>query len=72
MDRKTEVRFLAVAGDFSPCHRVHVGLGLLQPRIHCVTGSFSQVIKRPGREADHSSSSFAEVKNSWSYTAAPQ
>jgi hypothetical protein len=29
-------------------------------------------IKRPGREAEHSSPSSAEVKNSWSYTTTPQ
>jgi len=29
-------------------------------------------IKRPGREASHSSPSSAEVKNAWSYTSTPQ
>jgi len=29
-------------------------------------------VKRPGREADHSSPSNAEVKNAWSYTSTPQ
>jgi hypothetical protein len=28
--------------------------------------------KRPGREADHSPSSSADVKNAWSYTPIPQ
>jgi hypothetical protein len=28
-----------------------------------------KVIKRPGREADHSPPSSAEVKNVWSYTS---
>ena len=30
-----------------------------------------QGLKRPGREANHQSSSSAEVKNEWSYTSAP-
>jgi hypothetical protein len=34
-------------------------------------GVLSLRIKRPGREADHSPPSCAEVKNSWSYTSAP-
>jgi len=29
------------------------------------------VVKRPGREANHSISSSAEVKNAWSYTSTP-
>jgi len=29
-------------------------------------------VRRPGHEADHSHPSSAEVKNAWSYTAAPQ
>jgi hypothetical protein len=29
-------------------------------------------IKQPGREADDSSKSSAEVKNTWSYTSTPQ
>jgi hypothetical protein len=31
-------------------------------------GSFSSGVKRPEREANHSSPSSAEVKNAWSYT----
>jgi hypothetical protein len=34
-------------------------------------GSFPGV-KRPGREADHSPQSTAEIKNAWSYTSTPQ
>jgi hypothetical protein len=34
-----------------------------QPPIHCVQGALSSDIKRPGREADHSPPSSAEVKN---------
>jgi hypothetical protein len=43
-----------VAGNFSSHHRVQSGA-------HSA-GAFSLGIKRPGREADHSSSSSAEVE----------
>jgi hypothetical protein len=29
------------------------------------------VVKRPGREADHSPPSRAKIKNAWSYTSIP-
>jgi len=35
------------------------------------TGAPSLEVKRPGREADHSPPSNAEVKNAWSYTSTP-
>jgi len=35
------------------------------------TGVSSPGVERPGREADHSSTSSAEVKNEWSYTTIP-
>jgi hypothetical protein len=34
--------------------------------------ALSLEVKRPGREADHSLPSSAEVKNAWSYTSTPQ
>jgi hypothetical protein len=43
-----------------------------QPPIQCVRGALSLGVKRPGRDADHSSPSSAEVKNAWSYTSTPQ
>jgi hypothetical protein len=43
-----------------------------QPLIQWVPGSLSLGVKRPGREADHSLPSSAEVKNAWSYTSTPQ
>jgi hypothetical protein len=43
----------------------------IQPPIQCVPGTLSLGIKRPGREADHSPLSSAEVKNAWSYTSTP-
>jgi hypothetical protein len=36
------------------------------------TGSSSPVVKRPGREADHSPPLSDEVKNAWSYTSTPK
>jgi hypothetical protein len=47
-------------------------LGLIQPPNQCVLGTLFLKAKRPGREADHSPPSSAEVKNAWSYTSTPQ
>jgi hypothetical protein len=35
-------------------------------------GFDSRQVKQPGREADHSPPTSAEVKNAWSYTSTPQ
>jgi hypothetical protein len=47
------------------------GLGPTQPPIQWVPRALSLGVKRPGREADHSPPSSAEVKNAWSYTSIP-
>jgi hypothetical protein len=47
-------------------------LGPTQPPIQRVPGTVSLGVKRPGREADHTPPSSAEVKNAWSYTSTPQ
>jgi hypothetical protein len=47
-------------------------LGPTQPPIQWVPGVLSVGVKRPGREADHSPPSSAEVKNAWRYTSTPQ
>jgi hypothetical protein len=47
-------------------------LGPTQPPMQWVQGVLSPGVKRPGREADHSPPSSAEVKNAWSYTSTPQ
>jgi hypothetical protein len=47
-------------------------LGPIQPPIQWVLDALSPEVKRPGREADHSPPSSAEVKNAWSYTSTPQ
>jgi hypothetical protein len=44
-------------------------LGPTQPPIQRLPGILSLGLKRPGREADHSPPSSAEVKNAWSYTS---
>jgi hypothetical protein len=46
-------------------------LGPTQPPIQWVPGALSLGVKRPGREADDSPPSNAEVKNAWSYTSTP-
>jgi hypothetical protein len=46
-------------------------LGLTQPPTQWIPGALSLVVKRPGREANHSHPSSAEVKNVWSYTSTP-
>jgi hypothetical protein len=47
-------------------------MGPNQPPIQWVLGALSLGVKRPGREADHSPPSSAEVKNVWSYTSIPE
>jgi hypothetical protein len=47
-------------------------LGPTQPPIQWVPWALSLGVKRPGREADHSPPSNAEVKNECSYTSTPQ
>jgi hypothetical protein len=49
-----------------------LALGPTQPPSQSVRGALSLEVKRPGREADHSSPSSAEVKNTWSYTSTHQ
>jgi hypothetical protein len=44
-------------------------LGPTQPLIQWVPGVISLGVVRPGREADHSPPSSAEVKNAWDYNS---
>jgi hypothetical protein len=46
-------------------------MGSTQPSIQWVPGALSLGVKRPWREADHSSPSSTEVKNEWSYKSTP-
>jgi hypothetical protein len=62
-DHGFRVRFPAGAGNFFLHHRAQNGSGApTQPLIQCVLGALSLRVKRPGREADHSPPSSAEVK----------
>jgi hypothetical protein len=61
-ERGSRVRFPAGAGNFSLHHRVQNGPGPTQPPIQWVPGALSLWVKRPGREADHSPPSSADVK----------
>jgi hypothetical protein len=69
-DRGSRVQFPAGAGNFSLHHRARTALGPTQPPIQWVPGALSVGVKRPGRVADNSSPSSAEV-NEWSYTSTP-
>jgi hypothetical protein len=42
-----------------------------QPSIRWVLGALSPGVKRPGREADHSAPTSAEVKKIYIYTSTP-
>jgi hypothetical protein len=44
-------------------------LGPTQPPLQWVPGATSLGVKRPGREADHSLPSSADVKNAWNHTS---
>jgi len=49
-----------------------MALGPTQLPIQLVPGTLPLGAKCPGREADHSPASSAEIKNVWSYTSTPQ
>jgi hypothetical protein len=67
-DQGSRVWFSVGAGNFSlHCH-IQNGSGAHPASYPMGTKGFSLGVKRPGREADHSPPSSAEVKNDWSYT----
>jgi hypothetical protein len=59
--------------DFSLRQRVQIGSGAhpVSCKMSTGKGAVSSEVKQPGREADHSPSFSAEVKNVWSYTSTP-
>jgi hypothetical protein len=61
-DRDSRVRFFEGLGIFLFTTASRTSLGPTQPPIQRVSGTVSLGIKRPGREADHSPPSTAEVK----------
>jgi len=64
----TGVQFPARAGILSLRHRVQIGSEAHTASCPVGTRGLSPRVKRPGREADHSPQSSAEVKNSRSCT----
>jgi hypothetical protein len=54
-------------GTFLFATALRSALGSTQLPIQCVSGALSLGVKWPGREADHSFPSSADVKNAWSY-----
>jgi hypothetical protein len=65
------VRVPAGAGNFSLHHRVETDCGAHPASFPLKPGAVSLEVKRPGREADHSHPSSAEVKNAGGYTSIP-
>jgi hypothetical protein len=61
-DRLIGVRFPAGVGNFFSDTMTKPALGPTQPPLQWVPGALSLGVKRPGREADHSLLSSAEVK----------
>ena len=63
MGRMAGVGLPAPARKYSVLHSVHTGSGAHPTSCPMGAGSVSQGVKRPGREADRSHPSSAEVKN---------
>jgi hypothetical protein len=60
------------AGNFSLHHHVETGSGAYPTPYSMGTRGFFPGVKRPGREADRTPPSSAEVKNAWSYISTPE
>jgi hypothetical protein len=67
--RGSRVRFSAGLGIFPFTTASRTALRPTHPPIQWVPGALSVGVKQPGREADHSLPSSAEIKNAWSYTS---
>jgi hypothetical protein len=63
------VRVPVGTAHFSLLHPVQTGAGAHPASYPMGTGSLSLVIKRPGREANHSPPASAGVNNAWIYTS---
>jgi hypothetical protein len=70
-DRGSRVPFPAGLGIFLFTTASRTALGPTQPPIQWVPGALSLGVKRPGRKADHSPPSSAEVKYAWSLPPLP-
>jgi hypothetical protein len=69
--RGSRVRFPAGAGNIFSIAASLTAPGPSQPPVQWVPRALSLWVKCPGREADQSPPSSAEVKNAWSYTSTP-
>jgi hypothetical protein len=58
-------------GIFLPTAASRPALGPIQLPIQGVSGALSLGLQPPGRKADNTPPSSAEVKNAWSYTSTP-
>jgi hypothetical protein len=67
-DRGIRVRFPVGLGIFLFTTASRTALEPTQPPIQWIPRALSLGVERPGREADHSPPSSADVKNAWSYT----
>jgi hypothetical protein len=56
-----------IVSEFSLLHVVQIGSGAHPASYTMDTGG----VKRPGRDADHSPATSAEVKKTWIYTSTP-
>jgi len=65
-----QIRFPKRPGVLSVCYRAQTRSGALPGSYPMDTGGYFPGVKWPGREADHSRASSAEVKNALSYTSA--
>jgi hypothetical protein len=70
-DQDSGFRFPAGDGNFYLHHCIQNSSGPTQPPSQWVSGALPLGVKRPGREANHSPPSSAELKNAWSYTSTP-
>jgi len=61
----------AIMGNFLFATASRPALGPIQPLSNGYCGAVILAVKRPGREADHSPPSSAEVKHKWSNTSVP-
>jgi hypothetical protein len=57
--------------EFSLLHLLQTGFGVHPTSYTMGTGGSFPAVKRPGREADHSPPTSAEVKKMWIYTSTP-
>jgi hypothetical protein len=70
-DWGSRVRFPERAGNFLLTTASRTVLRPTQPPIQWAPGALASGVKRPGREANHSPPSSAEVKNAWNYASTP-